>query len=157
MEEKFGSDYEIEEECVGHVQKRLSTALRKYKKDKKASKLSDGKSVGGKGRLTDKTIDQMQNYYGKAIRENKGNLPGMKQSIKAIQCHMIKSSKLSLNKQHQHCPKSKDTRCKYWKDKLEKTKTYKEDNRLPDVFMKELDPIFTRLSKDELLSRCPKV
>ena len=87
LEEKFGSDYQIrKEECVGHVQKRLGTALRKYKKDKKGGKLSDGKSVGGKGRLTDKIIYQMQNYYGKAIRENKGNLAGMKQSIKAIQC-----------------------------------------------------------------------
>ena len=34
-------------------------------------------------------------------------------------------------------------------------KTY-EDNPLPNVFMKELDPIVTRLSKDELLSRCLK-
>ena len=68
MEEKFGSDYQIrKEECVGHVQKQLGTALRKYKKDKKRSKLSDGKSVGGKGQLTDKIIDQMQNYYGKGI------------------------------------------------------------------------------------------
>ena len=30
---------------------------------------------------------------------------------------------------------------------------YNEDNRLPDVFMKELDIIFTRLSKDDLLNR----
>ena len=127
-----------------------------YKKDKKGNKLPDGKSVGGKGRLTDKVIDQMQNHYGKAIRGNKGNLQGMKQSIKAIQCHMIRNSKLSLAKQHQHCPKSKDTWCKYWKDKSEKTKTYNEDNRLPDVFIKELDPIFVRLSKDELLVRCLK-
>ena len=80
----------------------------------------------------------MQNYYGKTIRENKGNLSRIKQSIKAIQCHM---TKLSLDKQHEHCPKSKDTWCKYWKDvgkywKFEKPKTYNEDNRLPDIFMK---------------------
>ena len=80
----------------------------------------------------------------------------MKQSIKAIPCHMIKNSKLTLDKQHQHCPKSEGTWCKYWKDKLEKTKTYNEDNRLPDVFTKELEAIFTSLSKDELLSRCLK-
>ena len=61
--------------------------------------------------------------------------------------------KLSLDKQHKHYPKSKDTWCRYWKDKLEKPKTYNEDNRLPDVFMKELDPTFTSLSKDELPSR----
>ena len=101
QEEKFGSDYQIrKEECVGHVQKRLVTALRKYKKDKKGNKVSDGKSDGGKRRLTDKIIDQMHNYYGKAIRENLGNLAGMKQSIKDIQCHMIKNGKLSLHQQH---------------------------------------------------------
>ena len=35
MEKKYGDAYEVtKEECVGHVQKRLGTALRKYKKDK---------------------------------------------------------------------------------------------------------------------------
>ena len=152
-----GPDYEIKkEECVGHVQKRLGTALRKYKKDNKGKKLADGKTVGGKGRLTDKVINKMQNYYGKAIRGNKGNLNGMKESIKAIQCHMVKNGKLTLEKQHQYCPKSDDTWCKYWKDKREETKLYNKDNRLPEVFMTELDPIFQRLSKDDQLSRCLK-
>ena len=34
------------------------------------------------------------------------------------------------------------------------TSLYNEDNRLPEVFMKELQPIFTRLSSDALLNRC---
>jgi hypothetical protein len=146
LEREFGVAYEIKkEECVGHVQKRLGTALRKYKNDK-GKKLSDGKSVGGKGRLTDKVIDKRQNYYGKAIRGNKGNLEGMKSSIKAIQHHMIRNENLTLDKQHQYCPRSPDTWCKYWKDKADETHLYNEDNRLPEVFMEELDPIFTRLS-----------
>ena len=37
-----------------------------------------------------KVIDKIQNYYGKAIRGHKGDLNGMKESIKTIQCHMIK-------------------------------------------------------------------
>ena len=155
LDEKFGPDYEIKkEECVGHVQKRLGTALRKYKKDNKGKKLSDGKTVGGKGRLTDKVIDKMQNYYRKAIRGNKGDLNGMKESIKAIECHMIKNAKVGLKEQHQYCPKSGDTWCKYWKDKNDGTELYNEDNRLPEVFMAELHPIFQRLSKDDLLNRC---
>ena len=37
MNAKYGSDYVVEkEECVGHVQKRLGTALRKYKNSMKA-------------------------------------------------------------------------------------------------------------------------
>ena len=122
----------------------------------KGKKLLDGKTVGGKGRLTDKVIDKMQNYYGKAIRGNKGNLEGMKSSIKAIQHHMVKSRKLSLEQQHQYCPKSADTWCKYWKHKNDETQLYNEDNRLPEVFINELNPIFTRLSKDDLLNRCLK-
>ena len=31
---------------------------------------------------------------------------------------------------------------------------YNEDNRLPEVFAAELNPIFKRLSDDELLARC---
>ena len=110
MFEKYGDDYVVtKEECVGHVQKRLGTALRKYKADKKGKKLSDGKGVGGRGRLTDKIIDKMQNYYGKAIRGNKGDLLGMKRSIKAIQCHMIENTKVSMQEQHHYCPKDDNT------------------------------------------------
>ena len=53
-------------------------------------------------------------------------------------------------------PKSDDTWCKYWKDKSDGTKLYNEDNCLPEVFMAELDPIFQRLSKNDLLNRCLK-
>ncbi|CAH3044759.1 unnamed protein product, partial [Pocillopora meandrina] len=130
----------------GHVQKRMGTALRK--------KLADGKGVAGKGRLTDKVINRIQNYYGNAIRENCGNLQGMKESIKAIQCHMIVDEDMSLKKQHRHCPKDKDTWCKFWADMHNKTNTYDNSKRLPAVFMKELDPIFKRLSDNALLSRC---
>ena len=54
-------------ECVGHVQKRLGARLRKLQNDMKGEKFSDGK---GKGKLTDKIINKMQNYYDMAIRQN---------------------------------------------------------------------------------------
>lgn len=55
-------------DCIGHVQKRLGNALRKLKKTTKG-KLSDGKIIGGKEhRLPDKTIDKLQQHYGKVIR-----------------------------------------------------------------------------------------
>ena len=67
MVAKYGDNYTIvKEECVGHVQKRTGTALRKYKKNMKGRKLADGKGVGGKGPLTNKVIDRIQNYYGNA-------------------------------------------------------------------------------------------
>ncbi|GFV16223.1 uncharacterized protein TNCV_3379871 [Trichonephila clavipes] len=55
-------------ECVGHVQKRMGTRLRKLKLVYSKKKLSDGKTTGGKGRLTDSSIDKLVHYYGNAIR-----------------------------------------------------------------------------------------
>lgn len=78
----------------------------------------------------------------------------MKDSIKAIQCHMIEDENLSLENQHRYCPKGKDTWCKFWADKHNKTTTYDNSKRLPGISMKELEPIFKRLSDDSLLTRC---
>lgn len=55
-------------ECVGHIQKRMGSRLRKLCKDMKGVKLTDNKVIRGKGRLTDDTIEKLQNYYGLAIR-----------------------------------------------------------------------------------------
>ena len=66
---------------------------------------------------------------------------------------MVKNDKESLKKHHQYCPQSAETLCKYWKDKNNRTNLYDEDYRLSVVFMAELDPICTRLSKDDLLNR----
>ncbi len=80
----YGNDVLItKKECVGHVQKRLGTRLRKLKSSYTKRKLSGGKSIGGRGRLTDKMIDTMQNDYGLAIRQNKHNLQGMINDVKA--------------------------------------------------------------------------
>ena len=80
----------------------------------------------------------------------------MKRSIKAIQCHMIENTKVSMQEQHHYCPKDDSTWCKFWKEQSDGTVTYDQSNRLPEVFMEELAPIFARLSKDNLLSRCLK-
>ena len=56
-------------DSIGHVQKRKRTHLRELRKNQ--PKLKDGKSVkGSKHRLTDKTLDKIQTYYGNAIRAN---------------------------------------------------------------------------------------
>ena len=58
-------------ECVGHMQKRLGGRLRKLKSTKKGT-LSDGKTLSGKGCLTDKMINKLQNYFGITIRQCEG-------------------------------------------------------------------------------------
>ena len=53
--------YEVKKEkCVGHIQKRIGTALREYKRKMKGIRLADGKSVSGKGRLTDVMINKFK-------------------------------------------------------------------------------------------------
>ena len=55
----------------------------------------------GKGKLTDRTIDRLQNY-GIAIRSNPGNLDAMKKTILASVFHCASSEK---NKWHTaYCP-----------------------------------------------------
>ena len=71
----YGPDVAIEkEECVGHVQKRVGTNLRKLKKELSGKKLSDNKTIGGRGRLTDGMIDSLQNYLQHGSSSQRGRL-----------------------------------------------------------------------------------
>ena len=47
-------EIEVEKkDCIGHVQKRMGSALRNLKTKYRGQKLSDGKTIGGQKRLTD--------------------------------------------------------------------------------------------------------
>ncbi|GFW55149.1 uncharacterized protein TNCV_4488621 [Trichonephila clavipes] len=48
----------------------MGTMLRNILKMSKGIKLSDGKNISGRGRLTLKEVDSIQHYYGLAIRKN---------------------------------------------------------------------------------------
>ncbi len=95
----------------------MGTALTGYKKAMKGKKLADGKTVEGVGRLTQETIKRIQNYYGFAKINNKGDLVDMQNNIKAIQHHMMKNQDETLEEQHCFCPKTEDTWCRFWQDK----------------------------------------
>ena len=146
VKDTYLEDYDMEvkkKECVGHVQKRLGTALRKLKKEKKG--------LGGKGKLTNNTIDKLQNYYGIAIRSNKGDLAGMKKAIYASLMHCASSKDLPL---HDHCPDGKESWCGFKRDKANKTNLFKPGPGLPKRIIAELKPIYLRLSNDDLLCKC---
>ena len=66
-------------------------------------KLADGKGLGGAGRLTVARIDKIQNLYGLAIRQNKGDSKGMAKVTKAILHHYASSPE---NEQHDFSPKA---------------------------------------------------
>ncbi|KAK3748587.1 hypothetical protein RRG08_011669 [Elysia crispata] len=121
----YGEDVEIKKlECVGHVQKRCGTRLRRLKNENKTRKLEDGKGLGGAGRLTDKKIDTLQNYYGFAIRHNAGNLDNMKAAVRAVLPHVASTE---ANKMHDLCAEGPNSWCKYKAD----PENYKHKNGLP--------------------------
>ncbi len=134
-------------ECVGHVQKRVGSRLRKLKSSNKGVKLSDGKGVSGKGRLTDGKIDVLQNYYGLAIRENLQDVEEMAKAVKASLFHVASTD---TKPQHHLCPKGKDSWCGYQRD----SKSYKHKNGIPDPIVKLVEPIFNDLAKPALLNKC---
>ena len=156
LKEKYGDSYIIEkEDCIGHVQKRMGSALITYKNKKRGSKLSDGKGTGGTGQLTNVAVDKIQTYYGYAIRNNKGKTEKIIEAIWAIFYHMLGGPPSeSLTEQHRFCPKTPDTWCKFQKDIIESTNNYSNQTCLPFIFRDELEPIFNCLSSRELLSGC---
>ncbi|GFV55570.1 uncharacterized protein TNCV_1820571 [Trichonephila clavipes] len=68
-------------ECGGHFQKQMGNRLRKLKALRGEKKVSDGKTIGGKGRLTDAIISKLMTFYGNAIRANSHNVNEMRQAV----------------------------------------------------------------------------
>ncbi|GFW09915.1 uncharacterized protein TNCV_4252441 [Trichonephila clavipes] len=104
----YGDDHLIQKiECVGHVQKRMGTRLRKLKLVYSKKKLSDGKTIGGKGRLTDSLIDKLAHYYGNAIRCNSTSVKEMRKAIWAVWGHSCSTDDEPM---HWFCPTNPNTR-----------------------------------------------
>ena len=70
-------------QCVGHVQKSVENRCLKLKKTIQG--------LGGRGKLTKRAIDRLQNYYGIAIRSNANNLPAMETAVRASLFHVASS------------------------------------------------------------------
>ena len=131
-------------QCVGHVQKRLGTALRRLKKEVKG--------IGGKGKLTNELVDKLQNYYGIAIRSNAGDIKKMKKAINASLFHCVATA--NTPHMHVHCPDGKESWCRFKKDVAANTKTYRPSKGIPLSVLKEVKPVYARLSEDRLLEQC---
>ena len=134
-------------ECVGHVQKRCGTRLRRLKAENRGKKLSDGKGLAGAGRLTDKIMNTLQNYFGLAIRQNSNNLDKMTNAVRAVLPHVASSEK---NQMHDNCPTGEDSWCGFRRD----PESYKHKKGLPDAVVKFIQPVFDSLSSIELLGKC---
>lgn len=149
----YGEDFTIvKRECVGHVQKRMGTRLRTLKMKSNKKKLSDGKKLGGKNRLTNDRIVLIQKYYGLAIRRNKGNLNDMRKAVWATFFHLGSTNE---NPNHIICPAGENSWCKYQRA-LHKNETYDHNMHfhMPLAVMEEIRPIFKDLSHPVLLRKC---
>ncbi|GFX59028.1 uncharacterized protein TNCV_3814621 [Trichonephila clavipes] len=147
----YGEDITVSKiECVGHVQKRMETRLRKLKQ--MSSKISDGKSIGGKGRLTDRMIDLITTYYGNAIRQNKTCLSDMRKALWAVYFHIRSSDEEPL---HSFCPVGPNSWCKYQNQVVEgSVETFRHSNNLPVAVMDAIKPVFNDLTQPKLLQKC---
>ncbi|GFX49855.1 uncharacterized protein TNCV_784181 [Trichonephila clavipes] len=88
----------------------MGTRLRNILKMSKGIKLSDGKNISGRGRLTLKEVDSIQHYYGLAIRKNLSSVEDMKRAIWAVYFHKLSTED---NPQHALCPLGEDSWCGY--------------------------------------------
>ncbi|GFV57393.1 uncharacterized protein TNCV_3569451 [Trichonephila clavipes] len=147
----YGDHCSVEKlECIDHVMKRMGTRLRRLKTKMRGQKLSDGKPLCGRNRLTEAEIDRLQAYYGLAIRRNLSSVKDMQQAIWAIFLH-----KLSTDEKPQHgfCPSDSDTWCKFKKAEL-LGETYHHKNSLPVDVVEAMRPVFRDLTNPELLKKC---
>ena len=134
-------------ECVGHVQKRCGTRLRRLKSANKGMKLDDGKGLSGAGRLTDKVIDTLQNYYGLAIRQNAGDIEKMKEAVNAVLPHVASSAS---NLMHDNCPDGESSWCGFKAN----PEAYNHRKGIPRAVVDFIRPVFDDLSCTELLKKC---
>ena len=139
-------------ECIGHIQKRIGSRLRNVRTKHKET-LSDGKRISGRGHLTEKLINKLQNLYGIALRQNV-NKTGheMKVAIGTVLYHSTEFKE--TENRCLYCPRGTDTWCKCWKDKLNNEKQFVEKPGMPIAVYDIIKPIFLDLSNDTLLKKC---
>lgn len=130
----------------------MGNRLRTLKTKIGKTKLEDGKTLGGQKRLTGLMINEIQEYYGLAIIRNTDNLENMTNAVWSTFYHL---SSTNEEPAHGMCPTGSESWCKYQKSLVTKeTYDHNKHTHLPKVVMEMIKPIFTDLSKPDLLRRC---
>jgi len=110
------------------------------------------KTIGGSGRLTCVRIDTIQNFYGTALRKNKGNAQDIAKATRAILKHYASSPE---NPQHKDCPTGKNSWCSFQKDIACNTSEHLPiKNPLPPAVVEVIQPVFDKLSSETFLAGC---
>ena len=169
----YGPNIEIvKQECVGHVQNRLGTALKKLKKQGAVDE--KGLPVKFKERLTDDNIKALNIYYRGTIRNNLNDVDAMARVIDASFLHSMSTDE---DPRHQKCPDhnppdapswykfkvaeyactSKDEFIKeHGLEKFDEVTHVKHRNPplIPPDLAKYTRPVYQGLANCELLHRC---
>ena len=137
-------------ECVGHIQKRLRKRLHDLKKKTFVDDSGQVRKIkwGGKGRLTESVINSLSVYFGGAIRNFPGDMDGMFRAIWAVFHHSISDDE---QHHHQFCPTGSDSWCKFNRALADNVEPPKHTPKLPKDLGPFIKPVFTALSKRELL------
>lgn len=114
------------------------------------AKLTDGKMIGGIGRLTDYLITSLQKYYGDAIRRNKGDLAGM---MKSVQATLLHCNSTDDTPRHHLCLQDEDSWCKSQKLKALGLEYHHKD-LVPEAIGNIIKPIYAHLGSKSLLEKC---
>ena len=153
----YGKERQVKkEECVNHVSKRLGTALRKICQHP-AQRKDGRKTLGGKGRLTEKVIKKLTYYFGKNVKEKTNTSP--KEMRDTILSSFYHTSSSDENPKHDLCPKSKTSWC-FYQEAIANNKTPKPHSimrvrfNLEEEELKQVEEVYKRLSSDDLLIKC---
>ena len=94
----------------------------------------------------------MQNFYGRAIRDNKGDAKAMARATRAILKHYISTLEVP---QHEDCPDGSSSWCSYQRDRANGTRLHKpiKDPLCPAI-VSVVQPIFERLGNENFLAGC---
>lgn len=144
----YGSTNIEKLECINHAPKRMGTALRKVAKEYKLGGL-------GRGKLTDKKCELLQNYYRGAILNHSSNTQQMRTAIWASLYH---SASCDSHPQHSCCPTGKESWCWYNKQIANDVEPDSHDLHPSKSFvngsvLEKIAPVYRRMSEEALLRR----
>ncbi|GFU90224.1 uncharacterized protein TNCV_3874281 [Trichonephila clavipes] len=132
-------------------EKRMGTRLRKLKLVYSKKKLSDGKTIGGKGRLTDSLIDKLAHYYGNAIRCNSTSVKEMRQAICAVWGH---SCSTDMNRCTGFVLQTQIHGVSIMPQLINNLQNYKHKPSVAKAVRDVIKPVFADLSHPALLKKC---
>ena len=107
----YGADHPvIKLDCVNHAEKRMGTSLRKLMKDQTLDGGTNHDLAGIKiqQRLTGNKVVKLQDYYGRPIRNQAGDVGAMTKAIWAALLHFISTDN---NPQYGNSPRGQDGWC----------------------------------------------